>query len=49
MRELEAALDEAARAFRQEVAEVHRSYKNEIVLYRPPGSEVTLRVDRRPR
>jgi MerR family transcriptional regulator/heat shock protein HspR len=41
--DLEAALEDAARRRRAEVDEVHRSYRRELVLYRPPGGAVVRR------
>lgn len=41
--ELGAALDEAARVLQAEVESVHRSYRNEIVPYVPPGAEIVIR------
>jgi MerR family transcriptional regulator/heat shock protein HspR len=38
VRELEAALDHADRAHRERVAEVHRSYRRDVVLWSPPGT-----------
>ncbi len=43
--ELEGLLDEAAGRARRELDEVHRSYRRELVLYRPPGSAVARRTD----
>lgn len=42
--ELEAALDEAATHRRRELDDVHRSYRRELVLYRPPGGAVVRRT-----
>jgi MerR family transcriptional regulator, heat shock protein HspR len=39
---LQEALDEAARSTRNELAEVHRSYRRDLVLWREPGSEVVV-------
>lgn len=41
-RRLEAAVDEAAKLARDEVAEVHRSYRRDLVVWREPGSEVVV-------
>ena len=41
--ELGHALDEAARVLQAEVESVHRSYRNEIVPYVPPGAEIVIR------
>jgi MerR family transcriptional regulator/heat shock protein HspR len=43
VRDLGAALDEAARVLEREVESVHRSYRNEIVPYRAPGAEIVVR------
>ncbi len=41
-RELEAALDRAGEAHREHVAEVHRSYRRDLVVWSEPGSEVVV-------
>jgi len=38
VRELEPALDRADRAHRERLAEVHRSYRRDVVLWSPPGT-----------
>ena len=42
--ELEAALEEAAERRRRDLDDVHRSYRRELVLYRPPGGAVVRRT-----
>ena len=42
--ELEAALVEAAQRARREIDDVHRSYRRELVLYRPPSSALVQRT-----
>lgn len=42
--ELESALAEAAERRRRDLDEVHRSYRREVVLYRPPGGAVVRRA-----
>ncbi len=42
--DLEAALEESSRARRRELDDVHRSYRRELVLYRPPSAAVTRRT-----
>ena len=39
---LQDALEATARAARDEVAEVHRSYRRDVVVWREPGSEVVV-------
>jgi MerR family transcriptional regulator/heat shock protein HspR len=41
-RALEARLEQAGDAHKEHVAEVHRSYRREVVLWREPGSEVVV-------
>ena len=41
-RGLEAALERAGEAHREHVAEVHRSYRRDLVVWREPGSEVVV-------
>jgi MerR family transcriptional regulator/heat shock protein HspR len=41
--ELEAALDEADRRMGRAVDAVHRSYRREVVLWQPPGTNVSRR------
>jgi MerR family transcriptional regulator/heat shock protein HspR len=40
--DLERAVDDASRAARTEVEQVHRSYRRELVVWREPGSDVVL-------
>ncbi len=42
--DLETALAEAAAHRRRELDEVHRSYRRELVVYRPPGGAVVRRA-----
>ncbi len=42
--ELEAALEEAAERRRRDIDDVHRSYRRELVLYRPPVGAVVRRA-----
>jgi MerR family transcriptional regulator/heat shock protein HspR len=41
-RELEAALERAGDVHREHLAEVHRSYRRDLVVWREPGSEVVV-------
>lgn len=42
--ELEAALEEVSRRTRRELDDVHRSYRRELVLYRPPSGAMVRRA-----
>jgi MerR family transcriptional regulator/heat shock protein HspR len=41
-RELEARIEQAGDDHKEQVAEVHRSYRRELVVWRDPGSEVVV-------
>ena len=41
-RDLEAKLEQAGDAHKEQVAEVHRSYRRDLVVWRDPGSEVVV-------
>jgi MerR family transcriptional regulator/heat shock protein HspR len=47
--QMRARLDRMEREMRKAIDEVHRSYKRELVLYRPPTDLVPLRTRRRTR
>ncbi len=44
VRELEHTLGEAARLHDRRVAEVHRSYRKDVVVWKPPSSVLVRRV-----
>jgi MerR family transcriptional regulator, heat shock protein HspR len=48
VQDLEAALEEAARAQERRLAELHRSYRRDVVVWKPPSSAVVRRDRRTP-